>query len=95
MEQLNKGKAVASMVLGIISIVTSFVPVIGLGLGVLAITFYKKANKLINENPKQYGGHGMAIAGLVTGIIGIVLGVIYLIYWIFIIRFFKAFLHFQ
>ncbi len=85
MAETNNGKSIASMVLGIVSIPTSFIPLIGLVLGILALIFYKKAKRLIRENPSRYGGNGMAIAGLVTGIIGIILSLLYTAYWIFII----------
>ncbi|HLC74728.1 MAG TPA: DUF4190 domain-containing protein [Candidatus Nanoarchaeia archaeon] len=81
MEQENN-KAIASMVLGIISLPTSFIPFVGLVLGILAVYYFKQADRLIKSNPKV-GGRGMAIAGLVTGIIGIVMGALYLVFWIF------------
>lgn len=90
MAEKNNSKAIASMVLGIISIPTSFIPLVGFVLGILAIIFYRKANKLIQENPTAYGGHGMAVAGLVTGIIGLFFSVIYIFYWIFLFSFFGS-----
>lgn len=77
--QQSNGMAVASLVLGIVAVVSGIIPflfVLGPVLGVLAIIFgfigIGKAN--------QTGvGKGMAIAGLVLGIVGTVLGIL----WIF------------
>lgn len=69
-----KGKAIASMVLGICSIVLGCcLWWLGLILGIIAIALGAIAIK------NQEGGKGMAIAGLVTGIIGALWGVVGLI----------------
>ena len=60
--------ATASLVLGIISL---FIPVVGLGLGIIAIVLGNKARKQPNG--------GMGTAGFVLGIIGTVLGSIAII----------------
>jgi hypothetical protein len=72
--------AVAGGVLGIIAVVLSFIPFIdfvAIVLGVLALIFgvvgLNKANRLGGA------GKGMAITGIVTGIIAIALTVIFLI----------------
>lgn len=62
------GLAIASLVLGILSIVTSGV-VVGLAFGVVAIVLFAVARKKQDRS-------GMGIAGLVTGIVGVVLSVI-------------------
>ncbi len=80
---LDEQKSITSMVLGIISVPTSFIPFVGLVLGILAIYYYRQANMLMKTEPQKYGGKGMAIAGLVTGIIGTAMGAFYLIFWIF------------
>lgn len=61
----SSGKAVASMVLGILSII---IPWLGFILGIIAIVLANKAFKEISNY--QLGGRGMAVAGLTTGIIG-------------------------
>jgi uncharacterized Tic20 family protein len=63
----TNSKAIASMVLGILSLV---IPYIGLILGIVGIVLARKA---FDEMKKQHqNGRGMAIAGLTTSIIGTV-----------------------
>lgn len=71
--QGSKGKAIASLVLGIVSVAACCIPavpficaVVGLILGGLSLK---------NKEP----GRGMAIGGLVLSIIGVVWGILYLI----------------
>lgn len=69
--QITNGKAIASMVLGILSII---IPYIGIILGILGIIFSKKSFreiKLYNQN-----GRGMGIAGLTSSIVGLSLYVL-------------------
>lgn len=63
--------AIAALILGICSLVFSWVPFLGIGCGIAA-TILGAIGK--GKNPDK---RGMAIAGLVMGIIGIVLGVIF------------------
>lgn len=62
--------AIAALILGICSLVFCWVPILGFGCGIAA-TILGAIGK--NKNPDK---RGMAIAGLVMGIIGVVLGVI-------------------
>lgn len=62
---VTNGKAIASLVLGILSIISLW---IGLILGIIGIILASKALKEI-ANYHQ-GGRGLAIAGLTTSIIG-------------------------
>ena len=64
------GKAIASLVLGIISILTGSV-FIGFVLGIIGCVLGVKAR---NEIPEGAPGRGMATGGLVCSIIGAVLG---------------------
>ena len=70
--------AVASLVLGIASLVVS-----GLGitlvLGIIGLIFSNKGLAEFNEHPNLYTGDGMLRAGKVTSILGIVLGSIALV----------------
>lgn len=76
-EQLQKsGLAQASMVMGIIALVLSFIPVVGFmayPLGILALIFGIVAMK------KKPSNSGQAIAGIITGIIGLIVVTIGLI----------------
>jgi type II secretory pathway pseudopilin PulG len=63
--ELDKGLAVASLVVGIVSFLTftllGFAGVAGIILGAIAIS-------KVNRNPTRYGGKGLAIAGLVLSV---------------------------
>ncbi len=72
-QKKNSSMAVASMVLGILSIVLSCC-FMGVGLGALAVIFARLAK--VEEKME-----GKAVAGMVTGIIGIVLGVVSIFVW--------------
>lgn len=73
-QKKNSSMAVASMVLGILSIVLSCCCFMGVGLGALAVIFARLAK--VEEKME-----GKAVAGMVTGIIGIVLGVVSIFVW--------------
>jgi len=51
---------------------------IGVILGLLGVIFGGVAISRANQNPQVYGGKGMAVAGLVIGIVATVLGVFWL-----------------
>lgn len=65
-QQTTNGKAIASMVLGILSIV---VPYIGLLIGIIGLVITKQASNEIKMTGE--GGKGFVTTGLVTGIIGV------------------------
>lgn len=69
-ENSFKGMAIASLVLGILSLLTGTIA-IGFILGVLGCIFGIKARNQISEG---LPGRGMATAGLICSIIGIVYG---------------------
>lgn len=68
----RKGMAIASLVLGIISLPTLGVlgvgALLGITLGVFALVKAKRA-------PSEYGGHGLAIGGIVTSVLSLVFAV--------------------
>lgn len=66
----SSGKAVASMVVGIISILFCY---LGLILGIVAICLSVSSRNDIRRAGPQLRGEGFATAGLVTGIIGTVI----------------------
>ncbi len=67
----SSGLSVASMVTGIVSIVLCWTVIFSIPLGILALIF--------GFIGKSKGGKGMAIAGIITGAIGLLLTVIILI----------------
>ena len=76
--------AAASLVLGILSVVTScwFVDLI---LGIIGLVFGNKARAIYLAAPNDYNGYGMANAGRVLSIIGICIGGLYILYVLVII----------
>lgn len=72
----TSGKAIASLVLGIISLF-----LFGVIAGVLAIVFGFQARKETEADP-SLGGRGLATAGMALGIIGVVLWTIIILIWI-------------
>lgn len=64
----TNGKAIAAMVLGILSLL---VPYVGFILGIIAIILGVSSKKDIRRTGEA--GQGMATAGFVTGIISVVL----------------------
>lgn len=72
----TSGKAIASLVLGIISLF-----LFGVIAGVLAIIFGVQARNQTEADP-TVGGRGLATAGMILGIIGVVLWAIILLVWI-------------
>jgi|Deesub1362A_J573_1020465.scaffolds.fasta_scaffold16261_2 uncharacterized membrane protein len=83
MENKYSGKAIASLVLGIVGVWWCITGVVGVVCGVLAVIFSVKAREEIKE--KHLKGEGMSIAGLVCGIIGIVGGVVMTLIWLLMV----------
>ncbi|GAB6989616.1 DUF4190 domain-containing protein [Paenibacillus pini] len=75
---VTNGKAIAALILGILA----FTPYVGIILGILAIIFGALALKEIKVKNEQ--GRGLAIAGLVCGIVGTILYLIIIIFLIII-----------
>lgn len=48
----------------------------GVPLGAAALILGYLGLKNANENPMQYGGRGLAIAGIITGVIGLLISVV-------------------
>lgn len=73
--------SVASVCCGIVSLLCCwFIGIPSIVLGILAIVFYFKSKKLDNNQ-----ANGMAVGGLVCGIIGLILGVLTLSFTIWCI----------
>ena len=76
-----ESKAVSSLVMGIISIVTSFL-IAGIILAPLAMSNATKARSVLDERNQNYW---IALAGKITGIIGLVFSIIGTLYWVVIV----------
>ncbi|TMW72532.1 DUF4190 domain-containing protein [Alteribacter natronophilus] len=80
------GKAVASLVLGIVSLI---LPYVGLVTGIVGIVLAKLAFKEISENSES--GRGLAVGGLVCSIIATVLYAIMVLLFIAAVGWFTVF----
>ena len=81
--------ATAVLVLGIMSIPTSFCyGFIGITLGIIALVLAKKDKALYAANPEGYDGYSNLNTGRILAIIGIVLSIIYILILIFAISMF-------
>ncbi len=67
-QTVTNGKAITALVLGILSVM---IPYVGFILGILAIIFAKMSFTELKK--RNDGGKGLAVAGLVCGIVGTVL----------------------
>lgn len=91
----SSGKAIASMVLGIVSVLGClFYGLPGIVCGILALVYHRKAMVAIQLGDAPINSVGMARSGRICGIIGLVLGVLYVvgigIYILFIIGIFAS-----
>lgn len=86
MQQRQLPNAIATLVLGILSIITGCY-VIGLILGIIALVISKEPMKLYREDPTQWSDYAMLNAGRITAIIGTALGAMAIIFWIIYIAF--------
>ena len=73
--------ATATLVLGILSIVTGCI-FIGLILGIIGLVISSKDKKMYDQNPQAYDGYGSLNAGRILSIIGTILGGLVVLYWI-------------
>jgi hypothetical protein len=75
----NNTLSIISLVLGILSIPCCGFVIFGIGAAVTGFLAKKKAD----QNPELYGGRGMALAGMIIGIITAVIGLILTVLQIF------------
>lgn len=68
----HNGVAVAALICGILSIFFCWVPLVDLGVSIAAVVCG------IITLTKKYDGKGMAIAGLITGVIGLLLSLYFM-----------------
>lgn len=78
---VNQTLPIVSLVFGIVSLCCYISPITGL---VALITGFMGL-KNVNRDPQNYGGKGLAIAGMVTGGIFFLVGLFYWVYIIFIV----------
>ena len=80
--------AIASLVLGILSISFSSLVIPGF---ILAAIGKRKANEgydAIAANPSVYTGEGMLKAGRITSKVGLILSIVWIFFWVLYIAFF-------
>ncbi len=65
--------AVASLVFGILAVITGLMPVLGFCLGLIAISSSRRAHRSLMAMPELYQPAGLHTAGMVTGIIGLLM----------------------
>jgi hypothetical protein len=65
-----------SVILGVIALVTSLMPVVGIVLGVTAMV--KSAGAMDDIRTQDLAGMGVAVAGMVLGILAIVLSFVWM-----------------
>ncbi len=79
----TQGRAIASMILGICSIVGCFMYAVpGLVCGILALVFAKKAELEIQAGRAPVTSQGFAKAGRICGWIGLSLSIAFFLFWI-------------
>lgn len=78
---VNQTLPIVSLVFGIVSLCCYISPVTG----IVALVTGFMGMKNANNDPQNYGGKGLAIAGMITGGVFLVLGIIYWAYIIFVV----------
>lgn len=74
------GSSIASLICGILSIPCCMAwGVPGLLLGIAAIILSRRANASVQQGTAGGSTKGLALAGLICGIVGVVLGLLYLV----------------
>jgi hypothetical protein len=77
----NQTLAIVSLVLGIASIVICQLT------GPVAVILGFLARRKASNNPAEYGGAGLALGGIITGIIGTLFLILVIVYLIFVFGF--------
>lgn len=80
---LRNGFGIAALVLGILSIPAGFV-VVGIVFGIAAVVFGFLGRGRVKRGEANNGG--LAIAGVVTGILGILIGIGALVFFVFLVK---------
>ena len=74
-KQENAPNSVATLILGILSLVTGCL-FAGLIFGIIGVVLGKKGKNAVASNPGAYKGTGMLSAGYIMSIIGLILGAV-------------------
>jgi hypothetical protein len=77
--------AIASLVFGILALLTWFVPAVGFVLGVLAIVCSRRAQSARRELPEVYAPGDLHTAGLVIGLVGLSLALLAILWFFFVV----------
>jgi hypothetical protein len=75
----SQGLAVGSLVCGVLSCLCCLSVLTGPAAVIMGFVAKKKAD----EDPSQYGGRGMAMGGIITGIVGFLIGIALIILQVF------------
>ena len=84
-EQVHNKNAVTAMVLGIVSLVVTWFPVVGLVLAIVGLTMSRSNRRFAEAH--GFKENSMNTAGYVTSIVGLVAGVISILVTILIVAF--------
>lgn len=69
----TESMAIASLVLGILSIPGHWCCHLGVPMGIAAVVLGILSISKINKEPQRYGGKGLAIGGIVAAVVGVAL----------------------
>ena len=84
-QQSHNKQSVTAMVLGIVSLIVTWFPIIGLVLAIVGLTMSRSNRKFAEAN--GFKENSMNTAGYVTSIVGLVLGILTIIVTVLVIVF--------
>ena len=84
-QQSHNKQSITAMVLGIVSLVVTWFPVIGLVLAIVGLTMSRSNRKFAEAH--GFKENSMNTAGYVTSIVGLVLGILTILVTILVIAF--------
>jgi uncharacterized membrane protein len=84
-QQSHNKQSVTAMVLGIISLVVTWFPIIGLVLAIIGLTMSRSNRKFAEAH--GFKENSMNTAGYVTSLVGLILGIITIVVTILVIVF--------
>ncbi|PKM39533.1 MAG: hypothetical protein CVV04_09110 [Firmicutes bacterium HGW-Firmicutes-9] len=84
-QQSHNKSSVTAMVLGIISLVVTWFPIIGLVLAIIGLTMSRSNRKFAEAH--GFKENSMNTAGYVTSLVGLILGIITIVVTVLVIAF--------